>query len=118
MRQIQRRHHKIPSLVLFLEGHLTVIKWCVLRGHVPKRHESSFCLIANAPGGYCFQDYALPYMSDDRHAADTLFIVAEEDWRCYIERAEVAVDGERENVLPTKAHPPPAKTGEPVAPVQ
>ena len=44
-------------------------------------------------------------MSDDRHAADTLFIVAEEDWRCYIEHAEVAVDGERENVLPTKSHP-------------
>ena len=57
-------------------------------------------------------------MSDDRHAADTLFIVAEEDWRCYIEHAEVAVDGERENVLPTKSQPPPAKSGEPVAPVQ
>ena len=57
-------------------------------------------------------------MSDDRHAADTLFIVAEEEWKCYIEHAEVAVDGERDNVLPTKYQPLPAKSGEPVAPAQ
>jgi len=27
------------------------------------------------------EDYALPYMADPRHAADTLFFVAEEDFR-------------------------------------
>ena len=29
------------------------------------------------------EDHALPLMADDRHAPDTLFLVAEEDWRLY-----------------------------------
>ena len=29
------------------------------------------------------EDHGVPYMADERHLPDTLFIVAEEDWRCY-----------------------------------
>ena len=31
------------------------------------------------------QDVGLPYMTDDRHAPDTFFLVAEADWRLYRE---------------------------------
>ena len=29
------------------------------------------------------QDHILPYMTDPRHAPDTLFFVVEEDWRLF-----------------------------------
>ena len=31
------------------------------------------------------QDHGLPFMADERFTEDTLFLVAEEDWRCYWE---------------------------------
>ena len=39
------------------------------------------------------QDVLLPYMSDPRHASDTLFLVMEEDWRLYV--ADTASQVER-----------------------
>ena len=36
-----------------------------------------------------FEDHVIPYMTDKRHASDTLFLVMEEDFRMYkIERGE------------------------------
>ena len=35
------------------------------------------------------EDHILPYCADERHPPDTLFIVAEEDWRIY--EAEAAI---------------------------
>jgi hypothetical protein len=32
---------------------------------------------------HVLQDHLLPFMSDSRHPPDTLFLVLEEDWRCY-----------------------------------
>ena len=32
---------------------------------------------------HILQDHLLPFMSDSRHPPDTLFLVLEEDWRCY-----------------------------------
>jgi hypothetical protein len=36
------------------------------------------------------QDHLLPYILDPRHAPDTLFLVAEEDFRVYAEDAAVS----------------------------
>ena len=38
------------------------------------------------------KDHILPYMADDRHIPDTLFLVCEEDWRCYREECDVSPD--------------------------
>ncbi len=35
--------------------------------------------------GRSLQDHGLPFMADERFAEDTLFFVAEEDWRCYFD---------------------------------
>ena len=45
------------------------------------------------------QDHILPYMADERHAPDTWFVVAEEDWRlkaqhCNVNPVTLAAAGE------------------------
>ena len=48
---------------------------------------------------FAFQDVILPYCADRRHAPDTLFIVAEEDWRLYRAEAEITADQRAERMM-------------------